>query len=89
MSSWLVPPVVIPIALLVLVAAYDALRAWSWKGLGVRQRLSRRSDRQIALPLPRPEAGSTGGKLGWRSMRPSWPGRPCLSASLCWPACSR
>jgi hypothetical protein len=29
MSSWLVPPVVIPIALLVLVAAYDALRAWS------------------------------------------------------------
>jgi hypothetical protein len=29
MSSWFVPPVVIPIALLVLVVAYSALRAWS------------------------------------------------------------
>jgi hypothetical protein len=29
MSSWFVPPVVIPIALLVLVAAYAALRALS------------------------------------------------------------
>jgi hypothetical protein len=29
MSSWFVPPVVIPIALLVLVVAYAALRALS------------------------------------------------------------
>jgi hypothetical protein len=28
MSSWFVPPIVIPIALIVLVAAYAALRAW-------------------------------------------------------------
>lgn len=29
MSSWIVPPVVIPMALLILVAAYAALRALS------------------------------------------------------------
>jgi len=29
MSSWIVPPIVIPTALLVLVAAYSALRALS------------------------------------------------------------
>jgi hypothetical protein len=29
MSSWFVPPIVIPIALIVLVAAYATLRAWS------------------------------------------------------------